>query len=316
MAFKRVLPWVTAAVGTLILLLLMRSLSRYDWGEVLQSLRRVDRYGLGLAIAAAAGSYATLTLFDTLALRYVGARVPYRRIAWASFSSLALGHNIGFAALSSGAIRYRFYSREGLSVEQVGKVIVFCAFTVGLGLMALGGAACLVHPDLAGRVLRLGPSAASALGAACMALLLAWLLLATFARRPLRIRSWRIQAPPPRLAAAQIAVGATNFAFVAGALYFSLRTVADVEYFSTAAVYVIGNVAALISHVPGGLGVIESTVLYLMPQDNLLGALVLFRIVYFLLPLPLGALLLAAAELRARRRPAPRGCGGASPSRA
>jgi uncharacterized membrane protein YbhN (UPF0104 family) len=126
-------------------------------------------------------------------------------------------------------------------------------------------------------------------------------VLAVFMRRPLRIRRWRIRMPTPRLAAAQLLVGTMNFAFVAAALHQAILSVADAGYLEVAAAYVIGNSAAIASHVPGGLGVIEAVIMYLLPQADLLAAVLLFRAVYYLLPLPLGGLCLLCAELYYRR---------------
>ena len=109
--------------------------------------------------------------------------------------------------------------------------------------------------------------------------------------------------PSLPLAVGQIVVGTVNFALVAAALYQCISAVADVRYLEVAAAYVIGNTAAIASHVPGGFGVIEGVVLYLLPQAHILGAVLLFRAVYYLLPLPLGLLSLLAAELYYRRRP-------------
>jgi len=112
--------------------------------------------------------------------------------------------------------------------------------------------------------------------------------------------------PPPRLALAQLAIGPINFAMVAACLHQTLSGMGDVSYLAVAAVYVIANVTALISHVPGGLGVIETVVLYLLPGANVVAALIAFRAIYFLLPLCIGGPLFAVTELLLRRKPAGR----------
>ena len=104
-------------------------------------------------------------------------------------------------------------------------------------------------------------------------------------RRPLRIRRWSLEIPAFRLAIGQVLIGSINFAFVAACLHQALAAVADVAYLGVASVYVIANATALVSHVPGGLGVIESVVMYLLPQSDLIGPLLVFRFVYFLAPL-------------------------------
>lgn len=302
MRMRRWAPWITLVVVVVILFMLSRALRRYDFAEVLATIVSADRLRLCLAIACAAGSYFTLTLFDTLAVRYVRRVLPYRRTALASFTSLSIGHTVGLAALSSGAVRYRFYSRWGLSAEEIGKVIVFCALTVGLGLITLAGLAWTVRPVIAAELTGLPLWAVHIVGIGCLALSVAWLVLAALRRRPVRIFHWKVAMPSLRLAAMQIVIGTINFGLVAGALYQCIRSVAEARYGEVAAAYVIGNTAAIVSHVPGGLGVIEAVVTYLLPQANILSAVLLFRAVYYLLPLPLGLLSLAAAELYYRAR--------------
>jgi uncharacterized membrane protein YbhN (UPF0104 family) len=121
-------------------------------------------------------------------------------------------------------------------------------------------------------------------------------------RHPLRLWHWTIALPSLPLAAAQVVVGTVNFALVAAALFECIRSVAEASYVEVAAAYLIGNTAAIVSHVPGGLGVIELVVTYLLPQANILGAVLLFRAVYYLLPLPLGLISFVVAELYYRRR--------------
>lgn len=291
------MPLLLTAVVSLAGILLYRTLSRYSFDQIVASVAAIPTTRLLLAGCFAAASYLTLTLFDTLAVRYAGKPLPYPRTALASFIALSLGHNIGLAALSSGAIRYRFYSRWGLSTEEVAKVILFCGMTVGLGLVVLGGAALLARSELAGQITGLPRPVMLATGLACLAAATAYLALAAFVRQRLKLWSWSFEMPPLRLALGQTFIGPLNFAFVAACLHQTLLAVADVPYLGVASVYVIANVTALISHVPGGLGVIETVVTYLLPGGQFIGALVMFRIVYFLVPLCLGSVAFGIAEL-------------------
>lgn len=301
-ALKAALP--LAAIG-LAGFLIYRALQRYDLDQVIASVTSIPLDHLAFAGGFAAASYLCLTGFDALAVRYVGRPLPYRRVATASFCALSIGHNIGFAALSSGAIRYRFYSQWGMSAQAVGKLILFCALTVGLGLMILGGAALLLRPDLAEEVTGFGRPLIMTLGTTCLALAAAYLALAASVRTPLRFRRWHLEMPRFRLALGQVIIGPLNFACVAACLHQTLAAVSEAAYLAVAAAYVIANVTALITHVPGGLGVIEGVVMFLLPEDNIIGALVVFRFVYFLVPLCLGSLLFAGIELTGRLRACP-----------
>jgi glycosyltransferase 2 family protein len=297
---RRWMSLVAVAVVALVAFLLYRALSRYSLEDIVASVSAIPLSRLMKAGGFAAASYLCLTGFDWLALHYVGKPLAYPKAALASFTSLSLGHNIGLAALSSGALRYRFYSRWGLGVGDVAKLILFCALTVAIGLTILGGAALLMRAETAEQMTGLRREVILGLGAACLLLAAGYLLLAAFARLPLRIRSWSLELPPLRLALAQTVIGPLNFAFVAACLHQVLAAAADIDYPSVASVYVIANTTAIVSHVPGGLGVIESVVIFLLPKANLIGALIAFRFVYFLVPLALGSTLLALTELTYR----------------
>lgn len=275
--------------------LIYRTLSQYSWEDIRNSILAIPRLNLSLALAFAACSYLCLTFFDFLALHYVGKPLSYPRAALASFASLSLGHNIGVAGLSSGAVRYRFYSRWGLDAEEVAKLVVFCGVTVGLGLVTLAGLCLLVLPGTAGKVAGLGTAASVALGIACLAASATYVALAAFLRGEIKIRKWRFGLPTPGIAALQILAGTVNFALVAACLHQLLN--GDVGYLETTAAYVVGNLTALVSHVPGGLGVLEATIGFLLGSATSIGALIAFRVIYFFIPLPLGLACLLAGEV-------------------
>lgn len=294
------LRWLKAALAigllSLAAFLLYRTLSSYSMEQIARSVTGISSLRLGLAVACAAASYLCLTGFDWLAVRYAGKPLPYRSTALASFCALSLGHNIGFAALSSGTIRYRFYSQWGLTVEDIAKVILFCGMTVGLGLMVMGGLALLLRPVVAEEMTGLSEPTILVLGGSCLALVLVYLVLSATVRGTLRFRRWSMRMPPLRLALGQVIVGPVNFAFVAACLHQGIAAVAEIPYIATAAAFVIANVSALVSHVPGGLGVIEGVVLFLLPHAEVIGALVVFRVVYFLIPLAIGGATFAILE--------------------
>jgi glycosyltransferase 2 family protein len=259
------------------------------------SLAGIPIGNLALAFACSAASYLCLTGFDTLAVRYVGRSLPYRKIALTSFVSLSIGHNVGVAALSSGALRYRFYSGLGLGGVEVGKIILFCAVTVGLGLMSLGGLVLLLQPDFGVGLLGFTATISRGVGVLCLALVLGYVLLAWALRRPLCMRGYEFRLPSAGLAAAQVLIGTTNFALVAATLHqLFARAVA---YPEVVAAYVLGNATALVSHVPGGLGVLEFVITSLVAHGHVVGALIAFRIIYYLVPLAIGSSLLIGAEI-------------------
>jgi uncharacterized membrane protein YbhN (UPF0104 family) len=299
---KRLHPWIATAAFALAAFLVYRALQQYSMSEILESLRAISLRHLALGAAFTAGSFICLTGSDTLAVRYTGRDLPYRKIALASFTSLSIGHTLGFAALSSGAIRYRFYTGWGLSPGDVGRIILFCAMTVAVGLATGGGLASLAQPALVAEVFKIAPAAATGIGGLLLLLVLIYLGLAAFVHRPIQIRHFQLPVPRLRLAIGQVAVGTTDVLLVSAVLHQMLSATADIGYFPVAATYVAANVAAIATHVPGGLGVIEAVILSLVPGANVVGALVAFRALYYLIPFVIGCAVLAIAEIMRRQR--------------
>lgn len=295
MTLRRVSALIPLVMLPLGLWLGYRAFGDHSPAEVVAAVRQIPPRNLALATLFTLASYTCLTGFDAMALHYLGRTLPYPKIALTSFVSLSIGHNVGVAALSSGTLRYRFYSEAGLSAVEVGKIILFCGVTVGLGLGTLGGLVLALRPGPAGAMIGIDPAWARAAGVGLLALAAGYVLAAARVRRPLRLRGHEIGLPRPRLAAAQIVLGTANFAFVAAVLHQLLAEAVD--YGEAASIYVLGSVAALVSHVPGGLGVIEYVIALLVPGGNVVGALLGLRIIYFFVPLLFGSALLAATEI-------------------
>lgn len=292
--------WHLATLAGLLLglYLVYRGLSHYSLAAVMRALRSEPLHRIALAGLFAAASYLCLTVGDWLGLRYLGHRLSWRRTALAAFVSLGLGHSIGFSGLSSGAIRYRFYSRWGLSAGTVARLVLFSGVTVGLGMMILGAIVLLAGPDLLAARLHLNRDWARALGVGLALCALLYLGLAFWRGGTMLLPAWRVELPRGPYAVGQALIGTVDYLCVAACLYEAVSAFSSASYVQVASAYIVGNSAALIVHVPGGLGVIEGTILYLLPhrRAGLIGAVILFRAVYYLLALFLALIVLAAAE--------------------
>ncbi|MGH6900398.1 MAG: UPF0104 family protein [Geminicoccaceae bacterium] len=303
---KRLHPWFGAAAFALAAFLVYRALQQYTLSEILESLSQISLGHLALGAAFTAGSFLCLTGSETLAVRYTKSDLAYPKIALASFTSLAIGHTVGMAALSSGAVRYRFYTGWGLSPGDVGRIIVFCGVTVAVGMATAGGLASLIRPAFVAEMFKVTPAVVVAVGILLLLLVVVYLGLAAFVHRPIRIRSFELPVPRLRLALGQVVVGTTDLLLVSAVLHQMLSASADIGFLPVAATYVAANAAGIISHVPGGLGVIEAVILSLVPGANVIGALIAFRAVYFLIPFVIGSLVLGVSEIvRRHRRAAP-----------
>jgi uncharacterized membrane protein YbhN (UPF0104 family) len=283
--------------------LLYQVFREHSPSEIIRSVRDIPLANLALALLFAFGSYLCLTGFDWCGVRYVKNDLPYPKIALASFIALSIGQSVGLSGLSSGALRYRYYAHWGMSTEDVAKIVLLSGVTVGIGMAVLAGIVMIINPKDAAGVLRMSEGGVMAIGAGCLVMTAAYLALAAFLRTPLKIRSWTFQMPSLKIAIAQVVIGTINFALVSACLREVMAAGADVSYLKAATAFVLANVAILITHAPGGLGVLEATVGHVMGDQASIGSLVAFRVIYFFIPLFIGLplSLVVEAVFRARK---------------
>lgn len=302
--------WVAPALGvavfTLALWALHRALAGYHLRELAAAVASVPPARRWAAVALTAANYLVLTGYDALALRYARAPLPYRRTALASFLGYAVANNTGsFSILAAGGVRYRLYAAWGLSAGQVAQVVGFCTATFWVGFLVLGGAAFLAEPAALAHLPGLTPAAVRGLGALLLVLAATYLAGSAAGRSELRIGRWAVRVPPLRLVLAQVAVSAADWVAAAGVLYVLLPPEAPVSFPLVLGMFLLAQVAGLVSTVPGGLGVFEGAMVLLLAPlagaKELVGPLVAFRAVYYLLPLGAALLLLAGREVAEQR---------------
>lgn len=287
------------AVFAAALFALYRALHDYQLADILHGLTRIAPVAVMFSMLATAGSYLALAGFDWLAIRYIRRNLSVGRILMASFVSHAVSHSTGFGALTGGAIRYRIYSAAGLSVIEVATVVLFCGVTFALGASSLAAITLAMEPGPFADLLQLPAGWVRATAALVVLTIIAYVVLGHLRRRPWRLFNRPLMMPRPKTALAQVAVAALDLCCAAAALFLLLPDQAQVSYPAFVGVYVLAILAGLLAHVPGGLGVFETTVMILVPgapADAMFGALLVFRVVYFLLPLILGAVLLGTHE--------------------
>ncbi|MFN8583486.1 MAG: hypothetical protein U0163_21230 [Gemmatimonadaceae bacterium] len=94
---------------------------------------------------------------------------------------------------------------------------------------------------------------------------------------------------------------------LAGAVFYALLPAGGLSLTHVLGVFVLAQVVAVASHVPGGLSVFEWVVVTTLgssvPTDALLAALVMYRVIYYLVPFAIASLAFAAYEVSVRRGP-------------
>ncbi len=274
--------------------------------DISRAMGRIPDRALLEAVGFTVLSYGILTFYDRLGTYYAGRAVSYGRVAFASFCAYALSHNLGFAAVSGAAVRYRLYSHWGLTPLQIGKVVAFCSLTFGLGGMVLGGLILFVEP----RTIpffggKFPPLVLTAIGALMWAVVLAYVLCARWLGT-ITLRGHRVELPSWKMAIVQVLLASVDVATTAAIFYALLPPMHHLNYPRFLGVYLASYSAGLIANLPGGLGVFDTAMLLgLAPYvdaPTIIGAIVVFRLYYYIIPLFLAGSLFAGNEIVLRGR--------------
>lgn len=263
---------------------------------------------LALAFTLTAVNYAVLTGYDLLSFAYIGKVLPRARIALTSFLAYAISNNVGFAMLSGTSVRYRFYTRWGLTAEELSRVVISKSVTFWVGLCGLGGLSFLVRPPDLVRDLPLY----GVLWVAAWGLLLtppAYVAATVLRTRPLRLWRLDLPLPTPTIATGQVLLSALEWT-LAGAVLYALLPASDLTFVAFIGTFVAAILLGMVSHVPGGVGVFEGLMVLLLKPHltpaELLPALVVYRVVYYLVPLTVAVVILVTDVGRQHRAPVAR----------
>ena len=285
--------------------MLYRQLQVYNLQDIIHHIKALPTSRLLLALLLTGLSYVTLSGYDALSLHYIRRPLPYEKMAFAAFMSYAFGHNAGMTWLSGGTVRYRLYLSWGVSTLDTAKVVLVCNLTFWLGFCALSGSVFIIEPLAIPAALHLPFASTRPLGILLFAFIATYLALISVYRTPLRIRTRQVDLPSPLFSVAQIGIAALDLALAGGVLYVLLPPAAGLSLISSLGIFLLAYIAGMISQVPGGLGVFETIVLMLVPATipapTALGVLLVYRAIYYLLPLFFAAVCFGLHEAWLRR---------------
>jgi phosphatidylglycerol lysyltransferase len=302
------LPALRLLVFGVALVTLDHIIRQYPLKDIARALHAVPVTAVLASLGLTILGYLSLIGYDVVAFRILQLRVPLRSMIVPSFVTFAVSNTAPASVVSGGGVRYRMYrSSHHFTAGTAAKVAGLNVVTYAIGLMALSGLALVLHPEA---LRTFSPGASRWLGAALVAGVAFYLGLTAVVRSPVRILGRRFQVPPLPLALAQLGVSIADWLFSAGALYVLMAAQVPVPLVVFLATFLVGQAAALVVPVPGGLGVFEAVVLLLLHggagAPAVLAALLVYRVVYYLLPfLTAGGLLLARGVRTeaAKRRP-------------
>ena len=301
---KKIISWSGLFFFGLAAYMLYLQLSKYHLQDIKDALFSIPKQNLIYACIASFVGYVALSSYDFLALKYIGRKLAAWKWIFVGFIGFSVSNNAGHAIVSGGAIRYRLYTRWRFHGEEIVKMVTFSGFTYLVACFFLVIMGYILTPDHAfgdGSVSKMTTS----ITALCSLIGLGIYFWASFFyKKPIVIKDIEFDIPTPKMALAQVFIGGADILMASLVLYFSLIPFVDIPFDVFIGVFFIAQVLGVFSQVPGGLGVFEGLFMFIIPGEHnqamLFGALIAYRIIYYLLPLVFSGIILIAYELMLR----------------
>jgi phosphatidylglycerol lysyltransferase len=295
---------ISVTLFVLAVAVIHHKLKQYHYHDIANQIQQTPLSFFFLAIILTCLNYLVLTGYDALALQYIQAHLKYRQIAVASFIGYAFSMNT--TIIGGSAARYRIYSSLGISAANVARLVIFCAVTFLLGFFVIGAFTFLLHPQHIPEAVHLPFLSVRPLGVIFLVLVSVYFFFVFFIKKPLNIKGWEFKTPGSAISIGQILISSLDWALAAGVLYVLMPQDIGLTYSKFLGIYLLAQIAGLLSSVPGGLGVFETIILLLMSDFGepaaLMGSLLLYRFIYYLLPLIVASILLGLNEFLSQRQ--------------
>ena len=293
-------PLVSTAAIVLSVYILYRDLRGLSLDAFMASLQAIPLSGWLLSCLATLVAYAALAAYDHLALEHLGHRISLWFITVTSFTTYALSHNIGASVFSGALVRYRAYTSKGLAGSEVGLLVAFCSFTFVLGTLMLFGLVLVFEPQIVERFADFLPiEAAFSTGLFILALVALYVVGSLVGFRPINTRWLKLEYPKPSLAFRQLVIAPIELIGAAAIIYFVLPAAGNPGYFVVLGIFLASFSVALLSHAPGGIGVLELVFIAGLPDMDpaaVLAALAVFRLFYLIIPFVMALVVILVFE--------------------
>ena len=295
-------PVIGIVLLTVAVMILVHKFGQLNLRTVLWHVERIHTSRTLLAILLTMVYYTVITGYDVIAFRISKHPLEYSRIALASFVGYVLSHNVGMAAISNSSVRYRIHSSFGLSIKEVAKIVAYCTLTFWVGFLTVLSGMSLAFPIVIPHSLHLPFATTRLMGLVALAVLLTYIWLTTHTERVRSIGPINIPHVDLKTVALQMLVGSGDWLLGASIVYVLLPHSLGLTFGHFFGIFLLSQIAGLMSQVPAGLGIFETVMLTLLPAGAsvpaVVGALIVYRVIYYLLPLIVAIILLISHEVR------------------
>ncbi len=300
------------AIVVIALVLLREKLKHIPLSQIWDGLNGIPRYKVAIAIALTCVNYFVLTGYDWIAVRCLKKDLSLRRIMTGAIVGYSLSNIFGWM-FGGTTVRYRLYSNWGFSLVEIVALLSILSVTFWLGMFLLAGITFVTLPvnmpaDYVEKLI-LPPHVWGWIFLGAVTL---YLLASIFLRKPIRWGHKEFTLPPFHMSIMQLLVSAVDF-LIASAVLYVLLPEDQIKFSAVLVSYMAAMIAVVIVHVPGGFGVLELIILHLLTGDHDVAALtspevavtcglVLYRVIYYLIPGAVGGALYLWNEFLFRHR--------------
>ena len=279
---------------------------KVSWSDVKKDISNSSWLSIGFAILATVISFAALSFYDVFAVRTVAKdQVPNKVAAFAGSAGTAVSNLIGFSYLTGTAVRYRIYASLGVDLSRVANIIAIAWIGFWLGLMLILGLLMLAHPNGLSDILPLNEQTEIVIGSLIILAMSGLFIWLACAPRSMTMGGFRVALPGLKLTLALTGVAVIDLSGAAMTLYFLTPSDLSQNLLFFFVIYMAAIALGILSHSPGGLGVFEATViagLGAAGRSDMLAALLLYRMIYFVLPFFVSVTALTLGFVLNRRR--------------
>ncbi len=289
--------------------LLYNHLSKHSLADFIAAFDNIRLANIYIAIGFTILSYAVLAGYDFSALVYLQKKVKTSRVFLASFIGFSFSQNLGLSPITGGSVRLRIYTANGIAAKDVAKIVAFCILTYSIGITAIFGGVLTFFPDYLKTLEGYSQTLSRVMGVITLFAVLGYILWVSFRHQPIRFKGFEFNPPSAWMSIFQLVLTFVDLGLAASVLYVLLPPVEGLGFVHLFFVYVIATTLGILSHVPGGLGVFEWAALIMLADyydaPTIIGALLIFRLIYLFLPLVVASLSLLAYETWQKRAQQP-----------
>lgn len=301
----RLTRWLYPSLGFLLLTfslyILNQELGKYKLADIIKSLTLISDRQLLLAIGFTILGYLVISSYDLIAFVHLQYKLNIKRILFTTFITYAISNTTGFNLIIGGGIRYRFYSRWGVPARQIAKIIALGNLTFWIGLLTLSGLSFISNSHYLPNSINIDRLVIRLIGILALTVLIIYLYCCK-TRKRLKVGNKIITFPRITISISQIGLFSLDWALAAAVLYWLIPDYLDKSYVGFFNIYLLAMSASILSNIPGGIGIFETIIIFLLPESistpDILSSLLVYRAIRFLIPLITALFLLCCFELK------------------